>query len=302
MYGLAELRLFAAIAQLGSISAAARQLQLSPAAASAALKRLEQGLAARLLQRSTRALRLTAEGEQFLDHCRQALAALDEGQALLQRGQQAASGLIRLAVPSDLAHGLLSQLLDEFQQAHPHIQLQLQVGDGLADLLRDQVELAIRYGELADSRLVARPLCRSPQRLCAAPAYLARRGTPRVPAQLAEHDCLCFFKAGQLDQCWRFYRDGEALEVAVSGPRSANDSALVHRWALAGWGLIYKAELDLHEDLRAGRLLPIELDGVQTETVSLNALYHGGRYLPMRTRLLLTHLQDGFARLALPAP
>lgn len=295
MYGLAELRLFVVIATLGSISAAARQLQQSPAAASAALKRLEQALAVRLLERSTRALRLTTAGEQFLDHCRQALAALDEGETLLRQGQQQAAGLIRLAVPSDLAQGLLDQILSRFLEQHPQIRLQLLVADGLANLLRDQVDLAIRYGELADSRLVARQLCRSPQRLCAAPAYLLRRGQPRQLADLAEHDCLCYFKAGQLAERWRFFRNGEPLEVAVSGSRSADDSALVHRWAVAGHGLIYKAELDLRDDLATGRLVAIELDGLSSEVVSLSALYHGGRYLPARLRLLLDALQAGFS-------
>ena len=152
-----DLQVFVRAADLGSLSAAARVMDMSPAVASAALKRLEAQLGARLLARSTRSLRLTAEGQGFLDYARKALGSLEEGRRLLSRGQDQVSGVLQLSAPSDFGRNVLLPWLDEFQREHPQLTVRLLLGDRIADLFRQPVDIALRYGEPEDSSLVALP-------------------------------------------------------------------------------------------------------------------------------------------------
>jgi DNA-binding transcriptional LysR family regulator len=170
-----DLQLFVRAADLGSLSAAARVMDMSAAVASAALKRIEQQLGARLLARSTRSLRLTAEGEGFLEYARAALGNLDEGRRFLSSAQDQVSGILQLSAPSDFGRNLLLPWLDEFQREHPQLTVRLLLGDRIADLFRQPVDVALRYGEPEDSSLVALPIAAHNRRvLCASPAYLAQ--------------------------------------------------------------------------------------------------------------------------------
>ncbi|MGP6219051.1 LysR family transcriptional regulator, partial [Pseudomonas paraeruginosa] len=169
-----DLQVFVHTSDSGSLSAAARQLDISPAVASAALKRLESELEVRLFARSTRSLRLTPEGDAFLLHARASLRSLEEGRRLLQGGKDQIAGVLQLSAPSDFGRNLLLPWLDEFQARYPRLSLRLLLGDRVADLYRQPVDVAIRYGAPADSSLVALPLAADNRRvLCAAPAYLA---------------------------------------------------------------------------------------------------------------------------------
>lgn len=165
-----DLQLFVRAADLGSLSAAAQVMDLSPAVASAALKRIEQQLGARLLARSTRSLRLTAEGDGFLEYARAALSSLDEGRRLLASGQDHVSGVLQLSAPSDFGRNQLLPWLDEFQREYPQLTVRLLLGDRIADLFRQPVDIALRYGEPEDSSLVALPVAPNNVRvLCASP-------------------------------------------------------------------------------------------------------------------------------------
>ncbi|QNM94750.1 LysR family transcriptional regulator [Chitinimonas koreensis] len=295
-YSLADLQLFLRAADSGSFSTAARQLLITPAAASAAIKRLEAALQVRLFERSTRALRLTPEGEQFRDSCEQAFAALADGEARIAAGR-GLSGDVHLAAPSDLARTVLSPWLDEFLRLHPAVRLVLHVSDGLHDLLRDKVDLALRYGALQDARLVARRLYQARQLVCAAPAYLAARGEPRTPQELARHNCLSFYSGGRQRTAWTFYEGKKAIAVPIRGDRCADDSALVRQWAVEGAGIVCKSALDLADDLRQGRLVAL-LAGYRCEAAPLNAVYLGSKYLPQRVRGLLDFLVGKFEAVA----
>jgi len=267
-----DLQLFVRAAEHGSLSAAARLLDLSPAVASAALKRLEAQLGARLLARSTRSLRLTAEGECFLAHARAALASLDEGRRLLAREQDEVSGVLQLSAPSDFGRNVLLPWLDELQREHPLLNVRLLLGDRNADLFRQPVDIALRYGKPEDSSLVAVPLCVDNRRvLCAAPEYLARHGEPRTVAQLSEHNCLLYQLGSGVHDHWRFQRDGQEEGVLVSGDRFCDDADVVRRWALAGTGIAYKSWLDVAADVRAGRLRVL-LGEYRGESAPLNLL------------------------------
>lgn len=251
-----DMEVFVRAAETGSLSAAARHLDMTPAAASLAVKRLEAELDAPLFVRTTRSLRLTREGQVFLEPCRQALQLLADGRDAAQTRNAALRGVLQLALPSDLGRNAVLGWLDEFQMQYPRIQLRLLLSDRLTDIYRQPVDLALRYGTLPDSSLVALPVAPHNRRiLCAAPAYLARAGMPARPEALIEHNCLCFMLGDTVHDRWRFYRDGEEVTVAVRGNRIADDGDAVRRWALAGHGIASKSALDVADDLRAGRLV-----------------------------------------------
>ena len=256
-----DLQLFVRAADLGSLSAAARVMDLSAAVASAALKRIEQQLGARLLSRSTRSLRLTAEGEGFLEYARAALSNLDEGRRLLASGQDQVSGVLQLSAPSDFGRNLLLPWLDEFQRQHARLTVRLLLGDRIADLFRQPVDIALRYGEPEDSSLVALPIEPHNRRvLCASPDYLARHGEPRQLEQLAQHNCLLFMLGSRVHDRWSFHDGKREVGLTVSGDRFSDDADVVRLWALAGAGIAYKSWLDVSVDVQAGRLVVLLTD------------------------------------------
>ncbi|AJQ96947.1 LysR family transcriptional regulator [Gynuella sunshinyii] len=295
MYGLGELRLFLRAAETGNLSLAARQLDLTPAAASAGIKRLEQDLAVRLFERSTRSIRLTAEGELFREYAARALSTLADGEAQVRTGQCSLQGDIHLSAPTDLSRQVLSEWLEGFHQSYPQVRIFVHSSDGLHDLWRDGIDLAIRYGQLQDSSMVARRLCEVEQILCAAPEYLRDHGEPQVPADLAAHNCLTIFNRGRQTSNWTFYQNGHPLTVKVKGDRSSDDSSLVRQWALNGAGILYKARIDLQRDIDQGRLVTL-LPDYQGNRVALNAVYTDTQYLPLRVRTLLDYLLSCFGQ------
>lgn len=256
MKALIELEFFARAADHGSLSAAARSLDLSPAAASAAIKRLEAELGAPLFVRSTRSLRLTPQGERFLAHCRIALQALDEGEQALRGDATQLRGAMQLSVPSDFGRHVLVPWLDEFLARHPALQLRLQASDRVADVYRQPVDLAIRYGAPADSSLVALPLLPHNRRVVvASPAWVARHGEPEHPQDLKKLNCLRFLLSDDVHARWRFTGDGGEMAVTVHGDRVSDDGDVVRQWALAGCGVAYKSWADVAADVGAGRLV-----------------------------------------------
>ncbi|MCQ4310982.1 LysR family transcriptional regulator [Pseudomonas stutzeri] len=297
-----DLQIFVRTADLGSLSAAARALELSPAVASAALKRLEAELGCRLLVRSTRSLRLTGEGEQYLVHARAALQSLSEGQQLLAGGKASISGQLQLAAPSDFGRNVLLPWLDEFQRQHPLISLRLLLADRNADLFRQPVDIALRYGTPEDSSLVALPVATANRRvLCAAPAYLARHGAPRELRELTEHNCLRFMLAGRVHERWCFHDGRREMVQVVAGDRISDDADVVHRWALAGHGLVYKSWLDVAQDVQAGRLTVL-LPALLGEPAPLNLICAHRAHLGETLRLLREHLIERCRALIDQAP
>ena len=186
MTHLRDLEVLVQAAERGSLSAAARRLEITPAAASMALRRLEDALGVPLFLRSTRSLRLTEAGQIYLEHCRQALQLLADGRDALLTGQAALRGTLHLSLPSDLGRNAVQAWLDDFLAAHPQLSLRLLLSDRLADIYRQPVDLALRYGTLPDSTLIALPVAPDNLRVpCAAPDWLARHGPPQHPQDLA---------------------------------------------------------------------------------------------------------------------
>src|SRR5690606_26608819 len=257
---LGDLRVLVQTARTGSLTGAARALGITPAAASATLKRLEAQLGVRLFERSTRAMRLTPQGQILLDYASRAFELVEEGEAQATVDRAGLVGLIRLAAPSDLARATLLPWLDEVMEAHPGIELALSVGDRLLDVVRDEVDLAIRYGNLSDSRLVARTLIRTSPIVVAAPSYLARHPVPQSPMDLTQHNCLAYDRGGKPHRTWRFTRDGQSVEVHVTGNRTVDDASLARQWAVAGAGILLKSPIESRQELVDGRLVRLLSD------------------------------------------
>ncbi|MFZ6722613.1 LysR family transcriptional regulator [Undibacterium sp. Ji49W] len=291
---ISDLHVLVQTARCGSLSGAAGVLGMTPAAASAAMKRLETQLGTRLFERSTRALRITAQGQILLDYAQRAFDLLDEGESQVSEARTALVGTIRVAAPSDLTRTTLMPWLDEFLALHPGVQLALNVGDRPLDVVRDEVDVALRYGTLTDSRLVARLLCQNRPLLCAAPSYLARHPAPTSPQDLTQHNCLIFERNGRLHKTWRFAQQGKWKEVRVSGDRSVDDASLARMWAVAGAGIIFKSLIDVRTELQDGSLVPLLTDW-ETDPYPLHALLPSGRFIPNRVRALVDFLAEKFS-------
>lgn len=252
---LRDLQLFLAVSRTRNMSEAGRQLGMSPAQVSKRLQQLEAGLDAHLFYRSTRQLSLSAAGEQLLPYAEKALALLQEAEALITQPEQL-SGRLRLTTPVSFGKKYVLPLVARFMAAYPRVQVQLHLDDLTQPLVEQGFDLAIRFGELPDSRLVAQGLFASRRVLCAAPAYLARAGTPTHPADLQTHRCLVL---NQQDQ-WRFQREGQEVNVSVSGLLSVNSGELVCEMALAGWGIGLLSLWHIQEELASGALVPVLQD------------------------------------------
>lgn len=292
---LIDLELFVLAAESGSVSSAGRRIGISPATASASLKRLEESVGARLFLRSTRSQRLTGEGEIFLEHCQQALRTLNDGREALNAGRAVIQGVLQISLPSDLGRNVLLPLIDEFQARHSLLQIRLHCSDRVADVFRQPVDIALRYGELPDSSLIALPIAPTNRRiLCAAPSYLLRYGTPAQPSELVEHNCLTYQLSDKAHDRWTFIRDGLSTSVQVCGNRTSDDGEIVRRWAVAGCGIAYKSALDVISDVREGRLIRLCQEW-QTEAAPLYLICIDRRQLNPVVQLLRAFLVEKMA-------
>jgi DNA-binding transcriptional LysR family regulator len=286
---LNDLHVLVQTARVGTLTAAAGVLGITPAAASATLKRLEAQLGARLFERSTRVMRITAQGQTLLDYASRALDLVAEGEAQVSADQGEMVGLIRLAAPSDLTRTTLLPWLDEFLQTHSAVRLALSVGDRPLDVVKDELDVALRYGALADSRLLVRRLMTTEPVVVAAPTYLQRHPAPQSPLDLTRHNCLAYDRSGRPHRTWRFLRDRQWTEVRVSGDRSVDDASLARQWALAGAGILLKSPLEQREEMAGGRLVRLLTDW-STEAYPLQALLPSSRFVPRRVRALVEFL------------
>ena len=271
---LQDLETFVATAEHGSLSAAARLLETSPAVASASLKRLEADLGVALFIRSTRSMRLTLAGERLLGRSKALLDGLREAEDEVRAGQDAIEGQLQISMPSDLGRHIVLPWLNDFQARYPGVKLRLQLTDRLANIYREPVDIALRFGVQPESSMVALPLLAENRRvLCASPTYLARHGIPASPRELENHNCLCFMLDETVNDRWRFRKGDDEVEIVVQGDRVADDSEIVKRWALAGLGICYRSRRDVHEDLASGRLRLIlpEWEGVNAPLTMLVA-------------------------------
>ena len=302
MTRITDLELFVRTADLGSLTAAAKAMDWSPAAASAAMKRLEAAWGAAVFVRSTRSLRLSTEGERMLPHVREALGALSEAQAVVSRTRSTLRGELQISMPSDLGRHVLLPWLQTFQEQHPEVSLRLHLSDRNADLMRVPLDMAIRYGTPKDSAHVALPLVLdNPRLLVASPQYLARHGAPASVHDLARHEALRFMVGDEVPKTWRLQVDGQWTDAPVQGRHNANDSEIVTRWALQGLGLAYRSQLDMAAHLAAGRLVHVNPHWTG-ELAHLHLVVPGRKQVTAAVRALRDHLVPLLTRIAPSTP
>ncbi|MEH3022543.1 MAG: LysR family transcriptional regulator [Pseudomonas oryzihabitans] len=289
-----EMSVFMQVVEAGSLSAAARALGLTPSAVSRSLARTEQRLGTRLLLRTTRAITLTAEGEAYLRAARRILADLAEvEEAIADQGVPRG----RLRVSAALGHGRMTivPLVAQFSARYPQIVVDLALGDEVVDILAGQADVAIRFGQLADSPLTARPLGITGQVVVASPAYLARHGTPRVPEDLLRHNCLRFnFRRAEPD--WPFRRDGQVFSLKIAGNIECNSGEALAQLAREGAGIARIGEFSVADDLRSGALVALLDAWNPGDQEPIHAVFVGGSAMPARVRLFVDFLVERLGR------
>ncbi|WP_208787080.1 LysR family transcriptional regulator [Yersinia canariae] len=288
------MNVFTRAARVGSISAAARTLNLSASMATKHLDALEAKLGVRLFQRSTRKLSLTEAGQQYLQALNRLLPELEEVENRLASLRVEATGILRLNAPLSFGARYIAPLIGEFHRQHPDVIVELGLNDRVVDLIEEGWDLTIRTGPLADSRLVSRQLADCRMVICAAPSYWHRAGTPQVPADLCHHNCLgsMISSIAGIDE-WRF---GSKLnhKVAVSGALRANNGDALLAAAVAGLGVIYEPEFIVADALTRGELERVELGSEPVLLGGIHLVYSTRQAFPAKMRVMTTFLVDAF--------
>ncbi|HFZ2534603.1 TPA: LysR substrate-binding domain-containing protein [Pseudomonas aeruginosa] len=254
---LDDLAVFVHVVERESFSAAARDLHLAPKTVSKQIARLEQALGTTLFERNTRNLRITDEGRAIAERARVALGVLEEVQELASSGSRELRGVIRLTAPTPFGRKFVAPAIHDFCRLHPRVGFDLRLSDQVQDLYGGDLDLAIRMGELADSRLVARRVAGNRRVLAASSAYLKAHGRPETPDDLARHNCLVFAYPGLLQTTWPLRKGRREKPVTVSGTLCSDSGDVLHAWCLAGLGISLRETWDIHEELRDGRLVRV---------------------------------------------
>jgi len=303
MPDLADMKLFVQAISAGSLSAAGRELGFSPAVGSKRLARLEAQLGTRLVQRTSRRLSLTAEGAVYFERCQAILADVEEAEAALTQGRHDAQGLLRVSSPVALGRRWIGPAIARYAAQHPQVVVHLSLSDAVVDLVEGGFDCAVRIGGAEDSRLVARQLAENRRVVCAAPDYLERRGVPRSPADLTQHDCIVMSRNASANVDWVFQpagsASGRAVSVRINGRLVTDNGEQAHDWALAGLGLVRRSVWDVAAELADGRLVEVLADWT-SDNAPIQVVFASRRFLPARTRLFIDALvaQFGQARLS----
>jgi len=281
---LTSMEAFVAAAESGSYARAATRLGLSPQMVAKHVAALEQRLGARLLNRTTRRQSLTELGSAYLERCRHILGEAQAADSLAQIMNATPRGKLRISAPVTFGSYSLMPFVTAFLREHPQVEIDLHLTDRYIDLVEEGYEAAFRIGPLADSSLTARPL--APYRLiaCAAPAYLAARGTPRVPADLEQHECLGYaYWSRPADNQWQFRHDGQIHEVQVRSRLQVNESKALLSAAVDGFGIVL-GPADFLEPARAAGELVQLLPGYEAPSRAMHLLYRPDRQMTAKLR------------------
>ena len=290
-----EIRAFVTVAEQGSFAAAADRLDLSRAMVTKLVSALEARLGVRLMHRTTRRLSLTEAGETYLAQGGALLAELEDLDALLSQGASKASGRLRVTAPVSFGMRFLGRAIAGFLRQHPQVEVELSLNDRKVDLVDEGFDLAIRVSNLDDSSLIARPLAKVRDRLCASPDYLLRHGLPQHPDELAQHDCLIYTLTSQ-PGVWEYQGpDDIAGRVRVKGSLRANNGDILTDAAVHGMGITRQPEFLLQQALASGQLQTI-LDDYRWSCLDVSAVYPVRRHVPGKVRVFVDYLADFFAQ------
>ncbi|WP_417522081.1 LysR family transcriptional regulator [Marinobacter sp.] len=289
------MRVFVEAATHGSLSAAGRALDMSPAMATKHMDALEARLGVRMFYRTTRKLSLTDPGSDYLLACRRILQELDEAEADVSVQSTEAVGRLRMNVPLSFGTRFIAPLLPEFSRLFPRIEVELGLSDARHDLIGEGWDLIIRIGHLTNSSLRARRLGECPMRLCASPEYLSRRGTPRKITDLSEHNCLSYSRSHMQGRgAWAFGRRGD-IQVPVRGDLTADNGDALLAAALGGQGIIYQPDFIVSRALASGSLVELKLDQKLIDLGGLYVLFPPDRRPAARVRAMIDYLVKNFA-------
>ncbi len=281
----ADLGFFSTLASAGSLSAAARELGISTPAVSKHLALMEARVGVSLVTRTTRRMGLTPEGEVYLAHARRILGEIDGLQALIGAAKAHPQGLLRVNVTLGFGRSHVAPLISRFVQQYPAVEVQLQLSVNPPPLTDDAFDVCIRFGAPPDARVIARHIAPNRRLLCAAPAYLARHGSPKVPNDLTRHHCIGIRQGEEAYGLWRLAsgRNAPAEAVKTRGTLTTNDGEIAVNWALDGHGILMRAEWDIARYLQDGRLVQV-LPQYSTPDADIYAVYPQRHQLAARVR------------------
>ena len=287
----AEMAIFQRVAERGSFAGAADDVGLSPSAVAKLVTRLETRLGVRLINRTTRRLSLTTEGEIYLERAREILAAIETAEAEISSARLTPRGHLRVHALPFIAVRLLAPVLPDFLTRYPQITFDFMVTNRIVDIIGENVDISLRIGALNDSALVARKIVALPRIVCASPSYLARHGRPAKPADLADHSCLTLSR-NPGSATWPFRVDGKLVQVQVNGPVSADSTAMLLGLAVQGAGILRLSEHVVAEAIQKGELEPVLQKVQDPEQYPLWALLPPGRNQAPKVKAFLDFLVD----------
>lgn len=291
----AEMNAFVRVVERGSFAAAAADLGLTPSALSKLVTRIEDRLGVRLLTRTTRKLALTDEGEVFVARSREILASIEAAEAEVTATSEQPRGHLKVSVGTALAKQILGPALPAFLARYPDIRVEMNVSDRQVDLVAEQVDVAIRSGALGDSALVARKLTEATRMIVASPLYLKKHGTPRVPADLLQHNCLTL--PGSQWMHWPFHSHEGINRLEISGTFTSDNADLLFDMAVAGLGIARLADFMVARAVQQGLLVPLLEESHLPESFPIHALTVPGRHRAPRIRAFLDFVVEQFGHL-----
>jgi LysR family transcriptional activator of dmlA len=288
---VSELSFFVLLAKLGSLAATARELGITPPAVTKRLALMEQRLGVRLLNRTTRRVSLTSEGETYLAQAARILGDIRDMEESVSSGRAEPKGLLRVNATLGFGRTTIAPLVSAFARRHPDVEVQLQLTDRAINLVEDAYDLGIRFGELPDTRLGARRIMSNKRFLCASPAYLKRHGMPRLPQDLVQHSCILHRQNDDTHSTWKLEKGRKHETVKVRGGLSSNDGDVVLGWALDGHGILLRSEWDAAKYLDSGRLQVVLAD-YTLPPADLYVYYPSRQQQPARVRAFIDFLAE----------
>lgn len=296
MSGIVEnIRVFMRAVESGSFSEAGRALRMSSAVASYRIRVLEEHLGCRLLTRTTRRMNLTEAGRIFYERCIDVIEALDRAEASVADRGGSPRGALKLTAPLGLGRTVIAPIIGRYRTTHPETEVRLRLSDHLLDLVQEAVDVALRMAKLEDSTFTQRKIADIQRVICAAPAYLDRRGTPKTPDDLLDHDCLLLRYPGSQQFRWTLSSGAATVTMPVTGPVDADDGDVLTGWALEGQGLVLKPLFEVARHIAEGRLVQVLPDN-PPESVPLSVLYPSRRMVSRRVRDLVDDLYESCRR------
>lgn len=286
----ADLPFFSTLAGAGSLSAAARELGITTAAVSRHLAQMETRLGLTLVNRSTRRMSLTPEGQLYLDHARRILAEIGEMADQLDAAQASPRGLLRVNATLGFGRSQIAPLLSRFVRQHPQVDVQLQLSVNPPPLTDDAFDVCLRFGPPPEARVIARRIAANRRLLCASPAYLARHGEPAEPTDLLRHNCIGIRQGEEAYGVWRLARRKGRRTVVeavrIRGNLTTNDGGIAVQWALDGHGIVLRAEWDIADHLARGELVEVLAD-YTTPPADIHAVWRSGHRTSTRVRVFV---------------